>query len=100
LTDRYSVICLETDYTADAPVPNHTGMITGDLCGSVLEKSKFIDGAAIAFIAEAAGAMVTTWDGNPPPPLHTCADYERPGLIIAASQEIHQHLLQAVQTLS
>ncbi|MEB3356181.1 MAG: inositol monophosphatase family protein [Synechococcales bacterium] len=97
ISDRYQVISLTTDYSAEVQVPNHTGVISGDLGGSVLTTAKFIDGAAIAFIAQEAGAWVTTWEGAPPPPLFACENYERPGLVIATNPAIHQDLLKAVQ---
>ncbi len=33
------------------------------------------------------------------PPLDTCKEYSRSGLIVATSKEIHQHLLKATQNL-
>ena len=58
---------------------------------------EFIDSAALAFLAQEAGCIVTTLDGNPPPPLYTCENYRRTGLITAATASVHQHLLDAVQ---
>lgn len=96
LSERYQVLSLSVDYSAERQIPNHTDILSGKLCGSVLENGKFIDSAAIAFLAQAAGGIVTTWDGSTPPPLHTSNQYQRPGLLVAASSEIHQDLLQVV----
>ncbi|MGF1497672.1 MAG: inositol monophosphatase family protein [Elainellaceae cyanobacterium] len=98
ISDRYRAVSLTTDYSAEVQVPNHTGVISGDLGGSVLTGAKFIDGAAIAFIAQEAGAQVTTWEGEIPPPLHTCENYERPAMVIATTPEIHRDLLKAVRS--
>ncbi|MGP1385808.1 MAG: inositol monophosphatase family protein [Thainema sp.] len=98
LSDRYQALCLSVDYSAEQQIPNHTDILSGQLCGSVLENGKFIDSAAIAFLAQEAGGIVTTWDGSAPPPLCTSNQYQRPGLLIAASPEIHRDLLQVVQS--
>lgn len=96
LSERYQVLSLSVDYSAERQIPNHTDLLSGKLCGSILENGKFIDSAAIAFLAQAAGGIVTTWDGRTPPPLDTSHQYQRPGLLIAASADIHQDLLQVV----
>ncbi len=115
LKDRYKVIDIATDYSSDIQIPNLNGILSGDLSGAVIKSGKFIDGAALAFIAKEAGWIVTTLDGSilPPlhwivttldgsilPPLHTCKNYSLPGLIIAASKSVHQHLLEAMQSLA
>jgi fructose-1,6-bisphosphatase/inositol monophosphatase family enzyme len=48
-------------------------------------------------MAAEMGHIVTTLDGSPPPPLHRCQDYQRPGLLIAANPEIHHDLVEAVR---
>jgi fructose-1,6-bisphosphatase/inositol monophosphatase family enzyme len=96
LKDRYQVLAVATDYSSEVRIPNVNGILNGELAGAVLRAGKFIDGAALAFMAQEAGYIVTTHDGNPLPPLYTCQDYTRPGLIIAASPTIHLHLLEAV----
>lgn len=97
LTEHYTVINVATDYSKDVRIPNVNGILNGELAGVVIRAGKFIDGAALAFLAQAAGAIVTTHTGDPPPPLHTCQDYARPGLAIAASAIVHRHLLTAIQ---
>ncbi|MGH1395196.1 MAG: inositol monophosphatase family protein [Trichormus sp.] len=99
LKNLYKVISVENDYSSQTAIPNVNGMLTGDLSGAVIRKGKFIDGAALAFLAREAGCIVTTLDGKTPPPLHTCQDYSLPGLIIAASPTVHEHLLVATQNL-
>ena len=96
LEDRYKVIDVATSYSKETQIPNVNGMLNGDLAGAITRSGKFIDGAALAFMAQEAGCIVTTHDGSPLPPLHACEDYSRPGLAIAASATVHQHLLAAL----
>ncbi|MEB3252618.1 MAG: inositol monophosphatase family protein [Cyanobacteriota bacterium] len=97
LKDRYRVFHTKTDYSKTTQIPNFNGLLSGDLAGAVLARSQFIDGAALAFMAAEMGHIVTTLDGAPPPPLHRCQDYQRPGLLIAATADIHRDLLEAVR---
>ncbi|MBD1913322.1 MULTISPECIES: inositol monophosphatase family protein [unclassified Leptolyngbya] len=98
LPHHYQVLCTETDYSKDVNIPNVNGILSGELTGVVIRAGKFIDGALLAFMAQELGCIVTTHDGEVPPPLHTCTDYGRPGLVIAASAEVHQELLTAIRT--
>ncbi|EAW37507.1 inositol monophosphatase family protein [Lyngbya sp. PCC 8106] len=99
LQKNYDVIDVGNDYSSDAQIPNHNGILSGCVCGTVIRAGKFIDGAALAFLAQEAGCIVTTHDGSVPPPLNTCENYSRPGLLVAASESVHQHLLEAAKTL-
>ncbi|MEM8603632.1 MAG: inositol monophosphatase family protein, partial [Cyanobacteria bacterium P01_H01_bin.121] len=80
-------------------IPNHTGILSGELTGSIMGAGKFIDGAAIAFMAQEAGYITTTLTGQPLPPLHTCTNYQRPSLVIASSPAVHADLLKAGEAL-
>ena len=97
----YPIVNLATDYSKTIQMANHTDVLTGLLAGSALASAKLIDVAAIAFIAQEAGCIVTTLAGNSPPPLTEIKnldlrDYSRPGgVIIAANADIHQALLTA-----
>ena len=95
LKNKYQVIDLNIDYSTSVQVPNLNGMLAGLLSGAVKQKGQFIDGGALAFLAREAGFIVTTLDGSPLPPLHTCKNYCLPGLIIATSKTVHQDLLEA-----
>jgi myo-inositol-1(or 4)-monophosphatase len=97
LQEHYTVIDVATSYSKEAQIPNFNGVLSGELAGAVTRAGKFIDGAALAFLAQEAGCIVTAHDGSPPPPLNTCKNYERSGLIIAATPLVHQHLREAVQ---
>ena len=96
--DRYQVVAVQTDYSPTTAIPNVNGLLSGDLSGAALRTGKFIDGAAIAFLAQQAGCLVTTLTGDPLPPLHSCQSYQRSGLLIAASEAIHADLLRAYAT--
>ncbi|PHM08681.1 inositol monophosphatase family protein [Nostoc sp. 'Peltigera malacea cyanobiont' DB3992] len=98
LKDRYKVIDIAADYSSDIQIPNLNGILSGDLSGAVIKSGKFLDSAALAFIAKEAGWIVTTLDGSTLPPLHTCQNYSLPGLIVAASKSVHQDLLEALQS--
>lgn len=95
---QYQVTAVASDYSREHQIPNVNGLLDGKLAGAAIRAGKFIDGAALAFLAQAAGGIVTTLTGDPPPPLHTCENYGRPGLLIATSATVHQDLLTAVQT--
>ncbi|MEA5541066.1 MAG: inositol monophosphatase family protein [Limnoraphis robusta] len=99
LQKNYDVIDVGNDYSLETQIPNHNGILSGCICGTVLRSGKFIDGAALAFLAQEAGCIVTTHDGSSPPPLNTCENYTRPGLLVAATESVHRHLLEAAKTL-
>ncbi|BDM79623.1 inositol-1-monophosphatase [Acaryochloris marina MBIC10699] len=92
----YQINDLKTAYSDEQFAPNINAILKGELAGAILESGKFIDGAAIAFLAQEAGCIVTTLTGEPMPPLHTSQNYQRPGLIVATSATVHQDLLQVV----
>lgn len=92
---KYQVIDIENCYSASQQLPNYNGIFSGDLIGWVTKRGKFIDSAALAFLAQENGCLVTGLDGLSLPPLHTCKNYSHNGAIIADSAELHQHLLAA-----
>ncbi len=99
LRERYEVIDVATCYSRAVQIPNLNGILSGEITGAAIESGQFIDGAALAFLAREAGWIVTTLDGSPLPPLHQCKDYRQPGLLVASSTSVHQHLLEAAQSL-
>ena len=100
LQDRYRVIDLENCYSSSVKFPNYNGIFSGDLIGWITKRGKFIDSAALAFMAQENGCTVTALDGSPLPPLHTCQDYSYNGVIVANSSELHQDLLAACQNFA
>ena len=97
LQDKYRVIDLENCYSSSHQVPNYNGIFSGDLIGWITKRGKFIDSAALAFMARENGCMVTGFDGLPLPPLHTCKNFSYDGAIVANSRQLHQDLLAACQ---
>ena len=97
LHDKYRVIDIENSYSSSQQLPNYNGIFSGDLIGWVTKRGKFIDSAALAFMAQQNGCIVTGFDGLPLPPLHTCKNYSYEGAIVANSTELHQDLLAAYQ---
>lgn len=94
---HYAVTAVATDYSREQQIPNVNGLLEGQLAGVAIRSGKFIDGAALAFLVQEAGGIVTTLTGDAPPPLHQCENYGRPGLLIATSAAVHQDLLAAVR---
>ncbi|WP_019504945.1 inositol monophosphatase family protein [Pleurocapsa sp. PCC 7319] len=97
LQDKYQVIDLENCYSDSVQLPNYNGIFSGDLIGWITKRGKFIDSAALAFMAQENGCIVTGFDGLPLPPLYTCQDYSYSGAIVANSASVHQDLLAACQ---
>ena len=97
LSDRYTVISVSDDYSHQTRIPNVNGILNGDLAGVVLSAGKFIDGAALAFLAQEAGCIVTDHHGQPLPRLDQCSDYAWPGLAIATTPEMHRNLITALE---
>ena len=97
IEDKYQVIDIENCYSSARQLPNFNGIFTGDLIGWITKRGKFIDSAALAFMAQENGCIVTDLNGLPLPPLHTCKDYSYSGAIAANSVELHQDLLAACQ---
>lgn len=97
LLDKYRIIDIENCYSSKVEFPNYNGIFLGDLTGWVTKRGKFIDSAALAFMAREFGYIVTGFDGLPLPPLHTCKDYSYTGAIVANTLELHRDLLAACQ---
>ena len=99
LQSKYDVIDIENCYSSDRQLPNYNGIFSGDLIGWITKRGKFIDSAALAFMAQENGCKVTGLNGLPLPPLHACKDYSYNGAIVANSLELHQDLLAACRKL-
>jgi len=100
LKDKYRVIDIENCYSSEVKLPNYNGIFSGNLIGWITKRGKFIDSAALAFMAEENGCIVTGLDGVPLPPLHKCVDYSYSGAIVARTPDLHQDLLVACQNSS
>lgn len=95
--DEYQVIDIENSYSESIQFPNYNGIFSGDLIGWITKRGKFIDSAALAFMAQQYGCIVTGLDGLPLPPLHTCKNYSYNGAIVGNSTQVHQDLLTVCQ---
>ncbi|MEM6519837.1 MAG: inositol monophosphatase family protein [Cyanobacteria bacterium P01_C01_bin.70] len=97
LNNRYRITSVAEDYSPERAIPNVSGILKGQLGGVVLATGKFIDGAALAFLAQEVGCLVTDHYGQPLPRLDDCVDYAWPGLAIASSPAIHRDLITALE---
>ena len=98
LSEQYDIIDIATSYSHEIQIPNVNGMLNGEVSAAVIRGGKFIDGAALGFLAQEAGHIVTTHSGAALPLLHECSNYERPGLVMAATAEMHQAIVGAIAT--
>jgi myo-inositol-1(or 4)-monophosphatase len=96
LNQDYQVLNI-TEYSSAMQMPAISDLLTGQVAGAVLKAGQWIDSAALAFMAGEAGAIVTTLEGQPLPPLHSCQNYRRSGVLVAAAPAIHQRLLEAIR---
>ncbi|MEB3230954.1 MAG: inositol monophosphatase family protein, partial [Leptolyngbyaceae bacterium] len=96
LSERYTILDIKQDYSTEVQVDNFLNILDGRFASAVIRRGKFIDGGAIAFMAQEAGCIVTTTDGQPLPPLHTCKDYAWPSLVISRSEAVHGDVLGAI----
>ena len=97
LSDRYDIVNISEDYSQEKEIPSVNAILKGELGGVILAAGKFIDGAALAFLAQEAGCIVTDHHGHPLPRLDQCEDYQWPGVAIATSQAMHQTLIKALE---
>lgn len=95
LEDKYQVIDIENCYSEARQLPNYNGIFSGDLIAWVTKRGKFIDSAALAFMAEENNCVVTSLDGSPLAPLHNCNNYSYDGAIVANSPQLHRDILAA-----
>ncbi|MEL6136264.1 MAG: inositol monophosphatase family protein [Cyanobacteria bacterium J06628_6] len=96
LSKTYDVIDVRQDYSTETAIPNVNGLLTGDLAGIVLARAKFIDGAALSFMAQQMGYRLSDHQGNPTPLPIECHEMGWPGVVVAANETVHQHLLAAL----
>jgi fructose-1,6-bisphosphatase/inositol monophosphatase family enzyme len=97
LDDRYPIIDISGDYSPEHRIPTVNGILKGELAGVVLAAGKFIDGAALAFLAQEAGCIVTDHQGRSLPRFDQCQDYAWPGLVMATTPAIHRDLVRALE---
>ncbi|MEM8639560.1 MAG: inositol monophosphatase family protein [Cyanobacteria bacterium P01_G01_bin.54] len=96
LRDRYTIASLAESYSPEQGMNVFSTILQGKLCGGVLRAGRFLDTWPLAFLAQEAGAIVTTFAGEPVPPAQTHQKYELPSLLVATTTAVHQDLLTAV----
>ena len=96
LSDRYAILDIKADYSTEIQIPNFLQILDGTFVSGVVRRGKFIDGGAIAFLAQEAGLIVTDLAGKPLPALHTCEDYAWPALVVSHSDAAHEAVLGAI----
>ena len=88
---------LERDYRPGLETPIYTGLFFGELSSVVMSTGQLIDGAAAAFIAAEAGAIVTTHTGAPlPEPRAAGPSRAFGGLVISDEADLHRDILKAL----
>jgi myo-inositol-1(or 4)-monophosphatase len=95
---RYPVIDLKTEYSAQTPVPPINGLLTGEVAGVILASAQFIDTAALAWMAKEMGYYLTTYDGDPLPPLSACENYRQAEIIVCATEAMHKELVEIMRS--
>lgn len=97
MRSHFPVIDLKTEYSTETPVPPINGLLTGEVAGVILASAQFIDTAALAWMAEEMGYFMTTYDGQPLPPLSACKDYRRDEIIVSATEEMQNKLVEIMR---
>lgn len=93
----YTAYDVYQEYSATEQKPSLVNFFDGAFAGAILGRANVLDGAAMAFMAQELGCIVSDHFGKPLLPAHVCSNLRWPGLIIATSPEIHQTLLQITQ---
>ena len=50
-------------------------------------------------MAQEMGYCLTTYEGNPLPPLSACQDYRRSEIIVSATEAMQQKLIEIMKTV-
>jgi myo-inositol-1(or 4)-monophosphatase len=93
LPDDIRWLDLHQTYLSEAWSPNIGDFLWGDLGAVASRGCLHIDWGALAFIAQEAGAEVSSWDGSPLPLLAECVNRAYPHCLIAATPQLHSRLL-------
>lgn len=93
----HGVFQLNRDYRPGPETPIYAGFFFGDFSALVMSSGQLIDGAAAAFVASEAGAIVTTHRGEPmPAPRSAGADRAIEGLVISLDRSVHDRVLAGI----
>ncbi len=97
MRSHFPIIDLKTEYSKTNPVPPINGLLTGEVAGVVLASAQFIDTAALAWMAEEMGYCLTDYDGKKVPPISECENYRRSEIIVSATEEMQQKLVEIMK---
>lgn len=97
LRPHFELIDVKADYSQETAIPNVNGILTGDVSAVILNRGKFIDGGALAFMAQEMGYSLSAHDGSPLPRLADCEAGDWPGLVVAATESMHQQLVSLLR---
>ena len=94
---HFPVIDLKTEYSSETPVPPINGLLTGEIAGVILASAQFIDTAALAWMAKEMGYQLTTYNGEPLPPLSACDSYRQSEIIVSATEAMQNKLIEIMK---
>jgi hypothetical protein len=83
-------------YTTDPGKYYATDIFEGLAGAKIHEPCQVIDGGAMAFIAQEAGAVVTDFSGAPLGSYRESPERKLPNVLVAVNREIHALLLKAL----
>lgn len=93
----FGVFQLNRDYRPGPQTPIYAGFFFGQFSAIVMSSGQLIDGAALAFVASEAGAIVTTHRGEKmPPPASAGPDRALEGLVISLERSVHDRILGGI----
>lgn len=97
ISPRLEIRDIVSEY-ADTPGRyNSTDLLIGAAIATISSPCQAIDGGALSFIAQEAGAIVSDFDGNPMGDFRTSTKRTLPGIIASSSLNVHETILRAIQ---
>lgn len=94
---EYTFFDVLNDYSSDLEMDNMTAILDGKFAAIVLQSGQLIDNVALLFMAQEAGAIVSTFDGEPLPPPSAAINYRIERLLAATSSELNGRLVAALR---
>ena len=95
---EFSTWCSAIDYDIRQSPPDYLDFLAGQLGGFVIAKGNLIDSAGFAFLAREAGAIVSDFAGKDFEPFTQVENMRIQGLVIAPNEQIHQQILQKINS--
>ncbi len=98
LATVYPSIDWHSGYTLSDMPPTFVDIIESKVAACVSSPSQLIDGGAIAFIAQEAGAIVTDFKGRPLKNFRKSPDRKLPEVLVAGTRKIHSLIVKTLNT--